>query len=63
MKKFMRAFSFSEPSCSRNFDITETIEEHSEHLGTTEGVVQNGHKNGGKYERVFITNMPCGCSP
>ena len=49
MKKFKRAFSFSEPSRGRHFDITETIEEHSEHFTTDDGS-QNGHKNGGKYK-------------
>lgn len=46
MKKFKRAFSFSEASRGRHFDITETIDEHSEHC-TTEDGSQNGHKNGG----------------
>lgn len=50
MKKFKRAFSFSEASRGRHFDITETIDEHSEHC-TTEDGSQNGHKNGGKYPR------------
>lgn len=45
MKKFKRAFSFSESSRARQFGITETIAEHAEQFSTEEG--QNGHKNSG----------------
>ncbi|XP_046841591.1 cyclin-dependent kinase 17-like [Xenia sp. Carnegie-2017] len=46
MRKFKRAFSFSESNRSRQFDITETIEEHAETFGREDGT-ENGHKNGG----------------
>lgn len=46
MRKFKRAFSFSESNRSRQFDITETIEEHAETFGREDGT-GNGHKNGG----------------
>jgi hypothetical protein len=49
MKKFKRALSFSEASRGRHFDITETIDEHSEHVAPEDGT-QNGHKNGGEYD-------------
>jgi hypothetical protein len=55
MKKFKRAFSFSDASRERHFDITETIDEHSEHF-TTEDGNQNGHKNGGKYKPFPLLN-------
>lgn len=54
MKKFKRAFSFSEPGRGRHFDITETIEEHAEHFPGEDGS-QNGHKNGGKYTFFAFT--------
>ena len=53
MKKFKRALSFSEASRERHFDITETIEEHSEHFTTHDGS-QNGHKNGGEYNLFLL---------
>lgn len=51
MKKFKRAFSFSESSRNRQFDITETIAENTEHFSADEA--QNGHKNSGKV--LFFT--------
>ena len=55
MKKFKRAFSFSEASRGRHFDITETIDEHTEHFTTEDA--QNGHKNRGNCKRFSSKHL------